>query len=84
MTDQEHVTLGEIARAVSRIEDRQKDIAEKVEEMISPLAVLRAEMNDLKPTVEKLGTKVDQLWWHAAMVAGGVSVAAFLINHFWK
>lgn len=75
MTEQDHISLGEIARAVVRIEHRQAEIADKVDEMSNPLAVLREQVADMKP-------KVDAAFWNAAFIAGGVSGIGFVINHF--
>lgn len=75
MTEQDDYSIREIARAVQRIEHRQGEIADKVDEMASPLAVLSAQVADMKP-------KVDAAWWNAAFIAGGVSGIGFVINHF--
>lgn len=76
MTDND-VTLGEIARAVRRIEGNLRELREAV----APIGALGVRMSNIEEDVVHLSAKVDSIETRSAAIAGGISVIAFLAKY---
>lgn len=64
------MTIGEIGRAVTRIETGQK----RLEDLIPSVEVLKSEMLAVKPKVESAA-------YNAAFIAGGMTAAGWIVNY---
>lgn len=76
MTEQQDVTLGEMARSLARIEHA----VFALQATVVPLGALMARMEKAEERLNKIEPKVDSVLFNAATVSGGVAGIAWLLS----
>jgi len=76
MTEQQDVTLGEMARSLERIEHAV--IA--LQATVLPLGALTVRVDAAESRLDKIEPKVDSITFNAATTSGGVAAIAWLLS----
>lgn len=76
MTDQQDVTLGEMARSLARIETAVVTL----QATVLPLGALMVRVEKAEDLLDKIEPKVDRVLFNAATISGGVAAIAWLLS----
>lgn len=74
----EGVTLGEMARTVTRIETVVNQLSGQMQTALGPVSVLGERMNRMERDMNELGQKVDAVRVRSDRMSGAVALAAFI------
>lgn len=87
MTDQDDITLGEVGRAVKRLEAAVATLSGQMTIALGPVSVHSVQIENIRTDVDELANamrtnsaRIDKIELRAAAVAGAVTVIGFLIK----
>lgn len=80
MTDGQEKTIGEIGRAVERIEAQLEALTAKVNEVVVPVSTLGIRMTSAETNLLRLDGDVKSVTKFSATISGGIAVLSFFAN----
>lgn len=76
----EGVTLGEMARAVTRIETAVNLLSGQMQTALGPISILVERVSRLERDLNEMGEKLDAVRVRSDRISGAVALAAFALS----